>query len=140
MYITAEHLREQVIKPTLVYLGAWSEQLEQILLESALGGGDSERARGEPQGLGLFRITSAQHRDLWDRYLAFNPDLASRVRGLASQRAFLSNPDNELQTNLGYSTAIAWLMHQRAGGTAADTSTASHTPPVTVLTARVAHA
>ena len=67
-------------------------------------------------GLGLFNITAAQHRDLWDRYLAFNPDLASRVRGLASQRAFLTDPDGELQTNLSYCTAIAWLMQQRAGG------------------------
>jgi hypothetical protein len=71
---------------------------------------------GRNEGLGLFNITAAQHRDLWDRYLAFNPDLASRVRGLASQRAFLSDPDSELQTNLSYCTAIAWLMQQRAGG------------------------
>jgi len=40
--------------------------------------------------------------------------MASRVRGLASQRAFLSNPERELQTNLGYSTAIAWLLLDRA--------------------------
>jgi hypothetical protein len=37
------------------------------------------------------------------------------VRGLASQRAFLSDPDSELQTNLSYCTAIAWLLHQRSG-------------------------
>ena len=41
--------------------------------------------------------------------------MASRVRGLASQRAFLSDPDGELQTNLSYCTAIAWLLYQRAG-------------------------
>ena len=46
----------------------------------------------------------------------WNPEMASRVRGLASQRAFLSDPDAELQTNLSYCTAIAWLMQQRAGG------------------------
>ena len=59
--------------------------------------------------------TAAQHRDIWDRYLAFRPEIASRVRGLASQRAFLSNPDHELRTNLSYSTAIAWLLCERAG-------------------------
>ena len=111
MYLTAEHLREQVIKPTLSYLGAWSETMEQALLDAAMAGRDA--APGQP-GLGLFGISPAQHRDLWDRYLAFRPDLASRVRGLASQRAFLSNPDKELQTNLGYSAAIAWLLLQRA--------------------------
>ena len=114
MYITAEHLREQVIKPTLEYLGAWSREAERELLAAALNRGEAgPTSRSAPQ-LGIFRITPAQHRDLWDRYLAFRPEIASRVRGLASQRAFLANPDSELQTNLSYSAAIAWLLLQRA--------------------------
>ena len=89
--------------------------------EAAIDGPDLGlfSARNE-EGLGIFRITAAQHRDLWDRYLAFNPEIASRVRGLASQRAFLSDPDSELQTNLSYCTAIAWLMYQRSGLAAAE--------------------
>ena len=114
MYITAEHLRDQVIRPTLEYLGAWSAEAERELLASALRKNELDLPSRPTQGLGLFRITSSEHRDLWDRYLAFRPDIASRVRGLASQRAFLSNPDNELQTNLSYCTAIAWLLSQRA--------------------------
>ena len=31
------------------------------------------------------------------------------------ERAFLSDPDSELQTNLSYCTAIAWLLYQRSG-------------------------
>lgn len=116
MYITAEHLREHVIRPTLDYLGVWSAEAEQLLLRAAIGSNDVGLfARAQREGLGLFRISSAQHRDIWDRHLAFQPDIASRIRGLASQRAFLSNPDNELQTNLSYSTAIAWLLVHRAG-------------------------
>lgn len=114
MYITAEHLREQVIKPTLDYLGEYSVPAERELLAAALHQRDADLFRGRRDGLGLFRISSAQHRDLWDRYLAFRPEIASRVRGLASQRAFLSNPDSELATNLSYCTAIAWLMIKRA--------------------------
>ena len=114
MYITAEHLREQVIKPTLEYLGAWSEDAESELLDAALKKTEVGLFSRRSQGLGLFQISSSLHRDLWDRYLAFRPDIASRVRGLASQRAFLSNPDNELQTNLSYCTAIAWILYQRA--------------------------
>lgn len=114
MYITAEHLRDQVIRPTLEYLGEWSAEAERELLASALRKNDADLLSRPPQGLGLFRISSSEHRDLWDRYLAFRPDIASRVRGLASQRAFLSNPDSELQTNLSYCTAIAWLLSQRA--------------------------
>lgn len=116
MYITAEHLRDHVFRPTLSYLGVSCEDSEQILMKAAIGNNDVGLfARGQQDGLGLFRISSAQHRDIWDRYLAFKPEIASRVRGLASQRAFLSNPDNELQTNLSYSTAIAWLLMRRAG-------------------------
>lgn len=113
MYITAEHLREQIIKPTLEYLGEWTAEAERELLAAALNKTDVGLFSRRPQGLGLFGITPSQHRDLWDRYLAFRPDMASRVRGLASQRAFLSNPDSELQTNLSYCTAIAWLLYQR---------------------------
>jgi len=114
MYITADHLREQVIRPTLEYLGAWSAEAESELLAAALRKNEVGLFSRRGRGLGLFRITSTQHRDLWDRYLAFRPEIASKVRGLASQRAFLSNPDNELQTNLSYCAAIAWLLLQRA--------------------------
>lgn len=115
MYITAEHLREEVIRPTLTYLGAWSETLEERLLSAAIDGPDVGLFARSGDGLGLYHITPAQHRDIWDRYLAFRPEIASRVRGLASQRAFLSNPDHELRTNLSYCTAIAWLLCERAG-------------------------
>jgi hypothetical protein len=116
MYITADHLREQVIRPTLEYLGAWSEEAERELLAAALRRAESNLFSPRRGGLGLYQITPAEHRDLWDRYLAFRPDIASRVRGLASQRAFLSNPDKELQTNLSYCTAIAWLQQERQRG------------------------
>ena len=115
MYVTAEHLRDHVIRPTLKYLGAWSPAGESFLLKAATDAPDLGLFSARNDGLGLFHITAAQHRDLWDRYLAFNPDIASRVRGLASQRAFLSDPDSELQTNLSYCTAIAWLLVKRSG-------------------------
>jgi hypothetical protein len=114
MYVTAEHLREQVIRPTLKYLGVWTPASEDFLLQSAVSAPELGLFSARNTGLGLFHITKAQHRDIWDRYLAFKPEMASRVRGLASQRAFLSDPDSELQTNLSYATAVAWLLYQRS--------------------------
>ncbi len=114
MYVTAEHLKEQVIQPTLKYLGAWTAEIEQFLLSTAIDAPDLGLFSSRNAGLGIYHITSRQHRDIWDNYLAFNPDLASRIRGLASQRAFLSNPDSELQTNLSYCTAIAWFFYHRS--------------------------
>lgn len=116
MYITAEHLRDQVIRPTLKYLGTWTPASEAFLLDVVVNPPDLGLFSARRNGLGLYHITTAEHRDLWDRYLALNPDLAARVRGLASQRAFLSDPDSELQTNLSYCTAVAWLLYQRSGG------------------------
>ena len=64
-------------------------------------------------GLGLYLIDSTTHLNIWDNYLAFDPDRASTVRGLASQQAFLQDPHLELLTNLAYATAIAWTIYQR---------------------------
>lgn len=112
--MTSEHLRDQVIGPTLKYLGAWTPAIESFLLNTAIDAPELGLFSARNEGLGIFHITSAQHRDIWDRYLAFNPEMASRVRGLASQRVFLTEPDKELQTNLGYCTAIAWLLYKRS--------------------------
>ena len=110
MGIAASELCRYVIRPTLVYLGRHTPEAEFFLLavaasQSALGAElDSQR------GHGLYSISDALHHKVWDSYLARDPDLASLVRGLASQHAFLSGPDLELTVNLRYSTAIAWLM------------------------------
>jgi hypothetical protein len=99
-----------VIRPTLIYLGRHHPGAEFFLLavaasQSALGAElDSQR------GHGLYSIPDTLHYQVWDQYLAKDPDLASLVRGLASQHAFLTGPDLELTVNLRYSTAIAWLM------------------------------
>ena len=114
MYVTSEHLRDQVIGPTLKYLGVWTPAIESFLLNTAIDAPELGLFSARNEGLGIFHITSAQHRDIWDRYLAFKPEMASRVRGLASQRIFLTEPDKELQTNLGYCTAIAWLLYKRS--------------------------
>ena len=65
--------------------------------------------------LSLYSIPERRHQQLWDNYLALDPDLASRVRGLASQHAFLDGPHLELTVNLRYSTAIAWMMIEAQG-------------------------
>jgi hypothetical protein len=110
MGIAASELCRYVIRPTLIYLGRHNREAESFLLgvaasQSALGAElDSQR------GHGLYGISDTLHYRLWDSYLAKDPDLASLVRGLASQHAFLTGPDLELTVNLRYSTAIAWMM------------------------------
>ncbi|MCP3907268.1 MAG: hypothetical protein GY712_04555 [Oceanicoccus sp.] len=115
MTINAVDLTEHVIKPTLDYLGVRSLAAEKLLLGTAAQESDFDpfyqHCESQSQGIGIYQITSAQHRIVWDKYLAFHPNLASKVRGLASQHQFLKDPDQELKTNLAYSTAIAWVIY-----------------------------
>ncbi|NVK39458.1 MAG: hypothetical protein HWE18_16135 [Gammaproteobacteria bacterium] len=117
MGLCPDELRHLVIRPTLEYLGQYSLAAESLLMgtaavESAMG---YELKQQQGRGLGVYHITPRSHQLLWDQYLAKHPDLASKVRGLASQHEFLANPHSELTTNLRYATAIAWLLYARKG-------------------------
>ncbi|WP_312934649.1 hypothetical protein [Pseudomonas sp.] len=110
MGIAAKELSQYVIRPTLVYLNRHCASAEALLLgvaasQSALGSALHGR-----RGHGLYRIDESRHTSLWDHFLARDPDMASLVRGLASQHAFLGGPHLELTVNLRYATAIAWMM------------------------------
>lgn len=110
MGIAASDLCQHVIRPTLLYLGRHSLSAEALLLGAAASQSALGSALDGHQGHGLYRISERRHRQLWDQHLACDPDLASLVRGLASQHAFLAAPHLELTVNLRYATAIAWLL------------------------------
>lgn len=117
MGICIDELRLLVVRPTLKQLRAWSPGMEALLLgtaaqESELG---FHLKQGSRHGMGIFQISPSTHRQIWDKYLINFPALASKVRGLASQRDFLQHPHAELATNLRYATAIAWLVYRAAG-------------------------
>jgi hypothetical protein len=117
MGLCPDELRHLVIRPTLEYLNQYSLAAETLLMgtaavESAMG---YELKQNKGRGLGIYHITPRSHQLLWDQYLAKDPELASKVRGLASQHGFLIKPHCELTTNLRYATAIAWLLYERKG-------------------------
>lgn len=98
--------RDRIIAPVVDAIG-WEECsfLETTLAGVALREGFSV-CRFSAGTLSLYGLSSAVHRSVWDEYLAYRPELASLVRGFASQRQFLQSPDQELDTNLSYATAI----------------------------------
>ncbi len=108
MGINPVDFRKFVLRPTLTKLGKWSPSLENLLLGTAAAASQLGISLGCQNGLGVYKIAKDSHHRVWDDFLAFDPDMASIVRGMASQRDFLSHPDMELATNLIYSTAIAW--------------------------------
>ena len=101
-----------VIAHTLKTLGNYSPAAENLLLIT-IRLEDKHNAETPEGGLGLYKIDRACHLKIWDGYLAFDPDRASTIRGLASQKTFLQDPHLELLTNLAYATAIAWSIYQR---------------------------
>lgn len=115
MGICATELRDYVIRPVLKSLGMYTPAAEVLLLGTAAvetGLGSHLKVKHH-RGLGVYRIDPLTHLHIWDTHLVFNEDLASKVRGLASQHGFLATPHAELATNLSYSTAIARLIYQR---------------------------
>lgn len=114
MGIYATDLRELIIRPVLQQLNQWSPAAENLLLGTAAC--ESQLAfrlkDASTTTLGLYRISPESHLNLWDNYLVTDPDLASKVRGFASQQQFLKLPHNELITNLSYATSIAWMIYR----------------------------
>lgn len=114
MTINAVDLTTHVIRPTLEYLGMHSHAAEKLLMGTASQASGCDPFCELGEGFGIYQISADLHRKSWDTYLAFRPDLASKVRGLASQHQFLKDPDQELKTNLAYATAIAWVIYLQA--------------------------
>ncbi|RLA53544.1 MAG: hypothetical protein DRR42_04565 [Gammaproteobacteria bacterium] len=115
MVFSADELRHLVVRETLQELGEWTPAAENLLLGTAA----QESALGlklkEGRMAGIYHISPAAHRAVWDRYLIHYPDLASIVRGMAGQRSFIRDPHGELISNLKYATAIAWFTYKRTG-------------------------
>ncbi len=111
----ALQLLNYVIRPTLTYLGvANAETKAWLLLGTATVVTQSPAVRPWQAHYGMYAITHADHVRIWDDFLAKDADLASTVRGLASQHRFLQQPDEELNTNLAYATAIAAMFYEEA--------------------------
>ena len=74
-----------VIAHTLKVLGNYSSAAEDLLIIT-INLQEKYWAENPEGGLGLYKIDSATHLSIWDDYLAFDPDRASTIRGLASHR------------------------------------------------------
>lgn len=119
MGICADELRNWVIRPTLEAMGVQSKSIENLLLGTAAHasglGYVLHQTNEEGLRYGLYGIDPNTHQKCWDKHLVLEPDTASYVRGLASQRGFLQEPHGELATNMAYATAIAWSIYLYRG-------------------------
>lgn len=114
MGICGSELLELIIRPTLHRLGVCAPAAEKLLLGTAAVQSNLGFFLKSHQGIGMFGIDTKRHQDIWDKFLAFDEDLASEIRGFASQHEFLKAPHAELACNLRYATAIAWMIYKEA--------------------------
>ena len=117
MIFSSQDLRKLIVSETLHYLGDWSASAENLLVGTAIQESGLGFSLKSGRRLGIYHISPASHRAVWDHYLVAFPDLASKVRGLAGQHSFIDNPHGELLTNLRYATAIAHYIYRKAGCT-----------------------
>ncbi|WP_163831967.1 hypothetical protein [Spartinivicinus ruber] len=111
-----DNLLTAVIRDALDKLGETSNVACQLLLGTAkTEGWRAGQHRFMEEQLGVFQITPAAHQAVWDQCLAFSPEQASTIRGMASQRAFLEAPHQELVVNIRYASAIAWSIYCSQG-------------------------
>ncbi|MCX4027749.1 hypothetical protein H0A36_21290 [Endozoicomonas sp. SM1973] len=107
-----DNLLTAVISEALEKLGETSNVACQLLLGTAktedLRAGKQKCVEGQ---LGVFQISPTIHQAVWDQCLAFLPEQASTIRGMASQRSFLEAPHQELVVNIRYASAIAWSIY-----------------------------
>lgn len=108
----ADQFRKYVIKPSLESLEMWSEAAQELLLGTACHESGNWNYLKQIQGpaLGFYQIEPATHRDVWNNFLTFYPDIEDRVIKIASKTPSL---EKQLTTNLAYATSIARLIYYR---------------------------
>lgn len=110
-----ESLR-QLIRATLMPLGLYSEDAEELLMatcaqESHLG---LYRHQLNGPALGIFQMEPEDHNDIWTNYLAYHPALGDALRRIAGQ---LAPAASDLQFNDPYAIAMCRVHYERAPGT-----------------------
>lgn len=101
MAIHPGHLREYVIRPTLKFIGHYSEAAEELLMLTAAAEslmGKYLHQVGGP-ALGIYQMEPATHDDIWENWLQYKA-IADAVRQLGSE-------GRHLPGNLYYATAMA---------------------------------
>jgi hypothetical protein len=115
----AQTLRN-LIKEVLGQIGLYSPNAEELLMatcanESNLGRYRTQ-AKGGP-GKGIFQIETSDFIDIWDNYLKYHKDLASRVMSLNGDT---QGSADDLVDNDRYSIAMCRVHYERCPGVLPD--------------------
>ncbi len=107
--------REYIIRPTLEYIGLWSQSAENLVLGTAIqeSGGlryIDQLTPGPGPAYGLYQLEKPTHDDIWTRYLPQHPELLDKVDDLLS---IWPTHIEQLRTNIQYATAMCRIFYYR---------------------------
>lgn len=107
-----EHLKYDVVEPTLNVLGLNSAAALNLVTGTALAesGGQYLKQLGTGPALGLWEVEPDTEQDCWNNYLAYQHDLAVKLRSLLAPGATTT----QLVWNLCYGAAICRIKYLRA--------------------------
>lgn len=111
-----KQLREEIIKPILEYLELYNKNAENLLVGTACQeshAGEYIRqlgCKGDVGAFGIYQMEIATHNDIWNNFLKYKKDLASKIESL--KIVGLSIQDN-LKYNLAYATAMCRIHYYR---------------------------
>lgn len=99
-----------VISPALAVIGLHSVAAEELLLGTALQESRLQYLKqiGPGPALGLFQMEPVTHDDIWNNYLSYRKDLATKVIRLTHNRVQAS-----LATDLLYAAAMCRVHYRR---------------------------
>lgn len=101
-----------VIRPALTHLNIGGRAAEELLLGTALQESRLQYLHqlGGGPARGVFQMEPATHKDLWENYLKFKPELAEKVNDLA---LFNAPKINQLDGNMYYAAAMTRVHYRR---------------------------
>lgn len=108
--INVGQFREFIIHKTLEPLGLYSVEAEELLVgtcaqESRMG--TFVKQIGTGPALGIFQMEPATHQDILINFLAYQPELSSKVI------AYISNDPNRMVTDMRHAVIMARLQYYR---------------------------
>lgn len=106
--IHPEHLREDVIRPVLESMGAWSTDAEELLLLTAAQESHLGKYLHQINGpaLGIYQMEPATYEDIWSNYLKYKDGLAEEISKWHLVRTD-SKGYEQMKGNMYYATAMA---------------------------------
>lgn len=116
MAISADHLRQHVIRPACEAIGLHSPAAEELLLGTACQEskcGTFLKQLGVGPALGIFQMEPATYKDLWANFLSGRPELAQKLRWMAPDHDEQPPHAAEMVWNLRYAAAMARVHYYR---------------------------